>query len=489
MSDAPDSLSAPAGRFSFCPNRQVDILLKALLLLVATVFLLISWYAHPSGDDWAFAHDAETEPLLPWLWNYYLHWQGRFLSSTVLHTLYRIMTPMTASWVMPIMLQAGWFATFYAGCRILLCPGRDRWTAFWAAMLLHVLYLAGLSHPREAFYWVTGTVTYQIGLLLYAWAALLLFKWQMSARTSHLWAGGVLTVLAATYCEIQAIAVLGTLFAFMAWTRYGNGRWDRRLIIIAIASVLGAILLVASPGNFARAASDARNYALGIGDIPAGIGNTARLFLKWTLDPRLWAATILLAPLLISSVARHPRRNWPLWTGYLPFVLFALLLPGILMVYFGYHRILVPFRVRNALYAMYLIYWFCACAWWIVCLRSEWTAPARLPGFLTTAAALVFMAAVALQGHFPRAARDLAVRAHAYDATCREQYTRIRQAIAEHRDTAIIPQFINPPWTLRMFYLEEPECNINTEMAVYFGIPRIAVDRMPVKDDFDPDGF
>lgn len=344
---------------------------------------------------------------------------------------------------------------------------------------LVVAVLVLLPSPAEGFYWVLGGYNYLLPVVvgLAGFAACCSHAAAVPGTRKHrimlLGALGA-AALFPGYSEFSACLALalagGLLLAFP------HLRWAYRGI--AATAVVGAVLMLAAPGNVGRLQQQPHEWHILHGTVLA-LGATAYTLVNWLAFPVFWALALLGMPIwkLLAAgpgpIARATRNPllWPL-----------LLVVGLTGCYlFSYLAIQQPppLRARNLLYAYFLVTGLLGLIGAVQCgQRLGWKAPKIPAGVLLLFLAVALLAdgngrlrnaAIGHGAHTVALAyRDwLSGDAGRFDAAERRRYALLRATVA---DSVAVPPLTVTPVTL--FYYDiglDPSLWGNKVLALYFG--------------------
>ena len=239
------------------------ILIGILAVVVAAVlalFIALSFFNYPAADDFCFAAKARQLGFFGAQAFWYEHWSGRYslnsvwtaimLAGDIVH-LYRF-PPI-------ILLIATWLSFFFLTYRI--AQGQVS-TSF--ALLLGgvwtVLFIAGTPDPAQTFYWLGGSITYQMANILLIFLLGLLVWRETTAKNHKLrtWIFILSSLLVIATVGANEISLLltgmilcwGTVHAL--WTKQDSRAFWAALLLIALGAALVSLL---APGNYERYAT------------------------------------------------------------------------------------------------------------------------------------------------------------------------------------------------------------------------------------------
>lgn len=467
----------------FFYNRVQKPYLGVIHLIAAAVvlpFVVLAAYCHPYFDDYGTALELKRLGFGPYFTSLYQGWTGRyaFLLAAGLHPL-RLGGLGTYQWA------AGLLVAGLVGSCYVLAGGLTSGQTFRPATRvalgsgLVVAMLALLPSPAEGFYWVLGGYNYLLPIMvgcvgLAAGCSYANRQEQPRRQGFRLVMMLVAAALFPGFSEFSAC--LSLLLAGSLLLAFPRASWSFRAV--AAVAVVGALAMLAAPGNLGRLQQHPPEWQV----LRAGgqaLGATAYTLLNWLAFPAFWLLAGLGLPVWArlgagtGPVARLVRRplQWPF-----------LLVAGLLGCYFLSYLTLqqpMPLRARNLLYAYFLVTGlFSLVGMMQLARRRGWAVPRIPPAVLLGLLVISLLSdgngrlrgeAVG-RGHntVGQAYRDwLSGDARRFDAAQRDRYALLRAMPAD--SVAVPPLLVMPP---TLFYFDigpSPALWGNQYLARYFG--------------------
>jgi len=463
--------------------------LHVLAALTLLPFLALAAYCHPYFDDYSTALEVKRTGFATYFGQFYLHWTGRyaFLLANALHPLHFGGIPAYkagAAGLIVGLVGGCYFMTSVLGRHL---AGGNR-LVLGSSFLLAVLML--FPSPAEGFYWVIGGYNYLLPISLgLVGLGLGLMRDTLGKKHRFVWQILVLgsTFLFPGFSEFSAC--LSLLLAVGLMVAYPNT--SRFWKLVALTAVVGAVLTLASPGNFVRLHQQHYAKLPAIQLVASSVAATAYTLLQWLSFTGIWLLVLLILPLLqelarfeSSALNRLTRLPW-LW----PMLMGGGLLGCYLFSYFAVHQPL-PLRARNLLYVYFLTTGMLSLAGLTQRLHQRQQKLPEIPSWLLLAG----LVAVIYLDHNPLLrhafiGKQLATPAEAYvawlsgaaqrfDSEQNLRYDLLRRTKA---DSVQLPALSNPPAILLYYDLSDsPTMWSNQVMAIYFGKKAVWV-RPPAK--------
>lgn len=422
----------------------------SIFLFVVIPFLVISCYNHPAADDFCFSYRA----IEVGFWNaqkhWYTVWTGRYFSSAMLSVGPMVNKSILQYKVMPVILIAMLFFSFYALFRqiLIFMSGKK---ALFAAGILLLIFMAGVPSIVEGIYWMPGYVTYTYGtfLFLFLLAALLrLYREERKVYKRWLFVLCSLFILAVVGSNetIMLLLVLLLIFVngYIFWRTKKINPWFAAFLGIAI---LASVVVIVSPGN-----------ALRMGNHPKGgnffyaifhaIFDTVYHSVTWLSSGVLLIFTIFFIPIAASIHRKFAQDLKYLYIHpFIGLLLFAILVSTSFFPAYWSVGGPPPPRTLNVIYIVFLLGWF----YNIYLILGYLLRPAAaydlsLPRFVIPILCIMLVYSLVDEGNVRKVYADLLKgRASRYDQAMLARQELVRTS---KEQTIILPALKSPPETI-----------------------------------------
>ena len=338
-------------------QKSYSFAVHLIAIAVVLPFVVLAAYCHPYFDDYGTALELKRTGFAYYLSSHYQSWTGRYalLLANSVHPL-RFGGLRAYQWT-----AAGLVVGLVGSCYLLgwgLTAGQQLRLPARLALGsgLAVAMLALLPSPAEGFYWVVGGYNYLLPILAaFSGLAAGCGYAATPARLPHrqwLLLPGMLVAAAlfpgfSEFSACLSLLVMGSLLV-----AFPRASWPYR--VAAALAVVGAVAMLAAPGNLGRLHQNSHEWHLVRAAVLA-TGATGYTLMNWLAFPTFWVLAGMGLPLWkklatrpgpVARLVYHPL----LW----PFLMVAGLLGCYLFSYLTIQQPL-PLRARNLLYAYFMV--------------------------------------------------------------------------------------------------------------------------------------
>jgi hypothetical protein len=238
------------------PGRGLEIGVVLAGLTLILILLALGLYAHPTSDDFDYAHVAREHGILGGVIHFYQSWSGRYTSAAITLAFGRLTDLTQSYWMVTAASLLTLYAAFLYAARA-LCRLLGIGSALMLGHLALLFYLLFIPRLDTAFYWLAGAATYQPGNALFlffvgVWADYFAGP-AMPGRDLRF--GLILAILAALIAGMNETIMLVTaglsaLMAVVVLHQRGPriGVWLPPLIVILVSGAIAAF----APGHEVR---------------------------------------------------------------------------------------------------------------------------------------------------------------------------------------------------------------------------------------------
>jgi len=461
-------------------------MLVAVSLAVLLVFAMLAQYSHPSSDDFCMASGVNEHGLIPYLWQHYFEWSGRY-TGNALYAIYPVMFGLFEGYkfipvlVMLALLSAtAFFLSTSFRVSIYARP------VLLSSLCFVCVYLLGMMSPASGLYWMAGAFTYQTANILFlvilALMTGLIDRQKDSKNYCKLLAVLLLVMVLAIGTNETSMLVLNglALLGLVVHLRTGWVILKPWLVILVIAMLCFSIVYL-SPGNAIRAADFPLRH-----DLSRSINGSLTVGMKilwlWLSNPVLMV-TSMLAPLAIASLLQLSGRVFIVSRTMIVAMMLCTFVMPFLLQFPAWWSMggWPPARTVDAIYFIFLVSWFLTIAAFTIRYRSKgkWEFLMQ-PYRPRTAVALLllsgmFTVAVLESDAYQLARTDLFHLARPYHEYLNERYQQIEQAKAKGVRSLTVTNH-QQAYPRSIFFndiMRNPDHWRNVCYADYFGLEKI----------------
>lgn len=240
------------------------ILIPVIILSVVPFFIL-AMYNHPSADDFCYSRNALSMGFWQAQIDYFTEWTGRY-TATALLTINPIdYTQLTFYRALPVMLLILFGFSIYLFFYKLL-PNANRQDRGILSFIVFFLYISKVPDITEAFYWMAGSLTYQLATILTILLCALIIHTKEQKETGK---KTFFTFLCVLLCisivglnEISLIILNGVLFLWLVIDTYRNKALNPFLLVLLLITIGSSLVSILSPGNQVRMSEKEEKFRL-----------------------------------------------------------------------------------------------------------------------------------------------------------------------------------------------------------------------------------
>lgn len=459
---------------------------KNLFILIILIFLIIpffwlSFFIHPSADDYSFSHIIKVCGRWAYQVSMYNHWSGRYFANLIFS-----LNPLTFDSFggykifALLLLTAFVLSAIYFAYAIL--KGRSNFTeTVVAALLLTVVYLDIIPSPAETIYWMTGSIEYFLPciLILIFLAAVITGLRKENKNWKYIFIAGLAGFCTCGCNEISLIFILEItilIFILNLWNRHILRFILPVLIVVFISSLFDII----APGNYARMLNypNAHNIVYSLEVSCISLIKLAGIHLK---SPPFIILTVLSLPVLsiINSKIEKSLISINPWQacGVAVFIFISIFFPVAYSTGFP-----SPLRIYNTASAMFMLAWFYLIYLFIHHYSFSIQYP-KLMQALMLCAYIIFIAGgfykvpgkeIHFSGNVAQAFYDAAFGAKTYNDEMNERYSIIENSKQAGKLSVSVPALPVKPSSIYFIDISDDTTSwINNGTAQYFGLSSI----------------
>ena len=232
-------------------QKKPNLYFAFVALFIAFVpFILIAFYCFPSADDFVYAWSTKSIGILESCKRDYWNWNGRYFSNLLVFMNPMSINSLTLYRIIPTLLILGSLGSTYLLIET-FCLNRINRTLKWSISgMLCLLYLNSMPRISEGIYWYTGSVTYQLAIILLTLytANLMRYAIEKYAFTKKI---DFILILVQVFC-IAGFSETGLLQLIVLQAFFLLTYRKKVHLFLLTFTILSGMVMIFSPGNTVR---------------------------------------------------------------------------------------------------------------------------------------------------------------------------------------------------------------------------------------------
>ncbi|OQA02292.1 MAG: hypothetical protein BWY70_00059 [Bacteroidetes bacterium ADurb.Bin408] len=459
-------------------------ILILILVLLTLPFLLLSLYIHPSADDYIYSSWYKLPEGSHGYWSYqlwnYQSWNGRYFSTLLLTCNPLVFKSLAGYRLIPVFILLLLYKAiyFFVGA---LNMGMRKKTMHIVCLLVVITYFNLVPSLPETMYWMSGSVTYTLGISLFFFLSGLLLMYYHGFKNKGALRFFIVLFLCATsgFNELLAFQVLVLVLSIFLTRFAANKRPDYFALSLFVFAAVLFVVIALAPGNKGRLEQFENHYNLNYA-LSSMLRNTLKIAVYTFKNP-----PVLMLLTLILFNAPHLNFNSGIYKKFRrilkPTIIFITV--GLVAVFYfisAYNMgIEPPLRVHG-----YIILLLLAGAFALMVTLNHKGEVFKLPVVILKKinVVLITLYIVFLCGSFSRkagepmyytgnvaqAVSDLVHKAAAYDKELVSRYSIIKNTVSSE-DCIVVPPLSEKPQSIYFTDIKADSSHwINWGTALYF---------------------
>jgi len=238
---------------------KIDKIATKIMSLAFTILLLpsfiISFFDNPSADDFCYSGISKNMGFLKAQFHWYGSWSGRYFSTAEMS-----FNPLTFGWVagykiIPIVLLILTFFAIYLLIREFFKQEIHRVYRIFITLLILSLYIYIAPSSVQAFYWMAGSLTYQVSLIFSLFLIIIIKRLIKEFKLKYLILGIICTFIIVGCSETIMFVLVILLGLINLYFSYKIKKINKPLSILLLSTIIFSIIVIICPGNFIRSAN------------------------------------------------------------------------------------------------------------------------------------------------------------------------------------------------------------------------------------------
>ena len=450
-------------------------------IFIILPFIILSFYNQPSADDYCFAFSSRDSGVWTAFKNCYSELTGRYFANFLLLNnplVYKTLWLYKFSSIVMLVLtmSAFYFLINSIGYNFLSLRSKLAGT-----LALQSLYLAGMPEVAQGYYWMNGSITYQLASILFVFFTgfyIRIFRTNKTGKKLFYLPVAILLLFLVIGCNEVSMAMVVSMLFLIAFIHFIiTKKPDIIQVVFAVVAFLFSLIVIFAPGNTVRSGFFVKTHST-VYYVTASVAAMILYISKWSIETPVMVITLLFL-LFGSRVSDYfIKRNVKMFNVHPLFVVFAgcTILSFLFFVGFWSLGSRPPERTINVMYFAFIPGWFYFIQVLMVFLKKKFNYSIHsLPIYVRVFVGLaVIFYTVRPLNNIENAYVDLfTLRAYNYDKEVKQQYHFL-----ENDSCALctLKKLEYKPYTLFTYDIEsDSSFYINNCMSAYFKKKRIKV--------------
>jgi len=438
------------------PSLLKKLALGIILFSVAP-FLILTIWTRPAYDDWVMTQAALTAGFFGAQKVSYFGWTGRYTATALLSANPLVWDSFSGYRLIGLVLIVFTFVALYAFITAIFKRHFSRLERVLGAAFLLALFTNQTPDVTEAYYWMTGAVTYQGGCIFGLSFLSALIAACRSSGTRRLLASviaGVLLILTIGSNE-TVMFVMWAVMLPVAIFKFIERHEDRWLVagFVLLTAICSAVVILA-PGNAVRSSWMTGSHRF-FYSLKMSLLQEIRFIVTWIGNVSFILATIFLVPIAAAIRNKIPvlipiSRAPILLSAWLLLLIFIGMFPAYWVTgNMGQHRTV------NTVYFFFLIAWFLNVVAWVGYFGARGALNFKLPRYVWAFGLPVVLSGLLFLNNTRTAFVDLlSLRAYHYAQAVDQKRQLFRTCMMAQLSDCSTQPIANPPETITNPYYE-----------------------------------
>ena len=214
-------------------------------------FIIISIFNNPSADDFCYNNYTKDLGYLNTQIEAYYNWTGRYFSTAIISISAFVSGSFYLYKLFPVILFILFFLSIYHLSSSIFTSFSIK-EKFTLSFLIVILYVLQMESTSEGFYWLAGSVTYQLSIILSVFLFAFLIKFLETSKKKYLIISIFISFLVIGSNEISMMFVNLVISLIFLYTSINQRRINYSILSLLIFMAACTAIVVLSPGSAAR---------------------------------------------------------------------------------------------------------------------------------------------------------------------------------------------------------------------------------------------
>ncbi len=276
------------------------ILVVCAGVLLTLLLLTLSLYNHPAADDFVYSVNAQHYGFWGAQFFWYMHWCGRYFSTLLLSMNPLIHGSFIGYKLLSALLILLSLASFYFFINMLFKRSGvlEKWHITFLCFFAFILLMPSVA---EAYYWMAGAYSYQMGNILTLFLFILMMSYTEKPSTRKFLLSIVVVIALAGTNEVSMFFQVLMLMFVMVFHLIRFRKIPRYYVVLCALALVGSLVVYLAPGNAYRASFQTQNHQL-VFSMKSAVVETIDVMSHWW-----WIAGFII--LTTYSIANHAMRK------------------------------------------------------------------------------------------------------------------------------------------------------------------------------------
>lgn len=229
----------------------IQTLIFSVSIFSLLPLIIISFYNHPSSDDFCFHCKSRDFGFWNAQWDWYNQWSGRYFSSAILSIRLLVSGSFIVYKLIPITLLFSMGLAIYYLSKAVFSKFSNR-DSFILAILCLTMYLIQMPSITQGFFWLSAAVTYQLANVLTVMFGFCLIKLLEGNQMRYLIASIVLSFAIIGSNEVSMIYINYLVGVVLIFRFVQHRTLNYSVLVLLLCSILFSLIVINAPGNMIR---------------------------------------------------------------------------------------------------------------------------------------------------------------------------------------------------------------------------------------------
>ncbi|MCF8297026.1 MAG: DUF6056 family protein [Saprospiraceae bacterium] len=473
--------------------KKTEILIILGLLVLVAPFFFLSFYCHPSADDFIFSATVKNHNFWEYQQLAYNSWGGRYFGTFIVS-----INPLCLDWMfgyklVPIVLFVLLYFSIYFLFKMLLENNFQSRTIHLISLIFYVLYLNVMPSTAEGFYWLTGALGYTFANIILLFCVALLIKLNSIIKRIHKILYFILALILSLFVvganEISMMVLFEIIGLILIYDFIINREINITYFVILAFTLAAAFIVFYAPGTQSKLNNLPNHFNLGFSIVKSV--ELSFMIIGFNLQSFPFIIVSLIFIPFANSLSKSNNTLGKIGeiSPYISIpISFAIIFSLYFVAYFSLGNN-PAWRVHNNISLVFIILWFLNILIIVKFFKNKNYSVPPTPQYLTTLLIVIAFLftfidfhikdpkeGIKFKGNIAHAYYDLIFKAPAYNKEINTRYLLIQKAKKENSNSLEVEKIKNIPQTIiYQDITEDAENWMNAGMANYYGIKAIKV--------------